>query len=52
MRLLTRRVGPIPDSFATQINHLSLEQIETLGEALLDFSTMNDLEQWFQALNQ
>ncbi|MDG2991577.1 Rpn family recombination-promoting nuclease/putative transposase [Candidatus Synechococcus calcipolaris G9] len=52
LRLLTRRVGPIPESFATQINHLSLEQLESLGDALLDFSELNDLEKWIQRLNQ
>ncbi|MDG2991923.1 DUF4351 domain-containing protein [Candidatus Synechococcus calcipolaris G9] len=33
------------------MNHLSLEQLEALGDALPDFGELNDLEQWFQALN-
>ncbi|MDG2989839.1 DUF4351 domain-containing protein [Candidatus Synechococcus calcipolaris G9] len=28
-----------------------LEQLETLGDALLDFSAMNNLEQWFQGVS-
>ena len=29
-----------------RLNNLSLEQLENLGEALLDFQTMDDLESW------
>jgi predicted transposase YdaD len=46
LRLLTRRVGPVPNRSLEQINQLSLAQIETLGEALLDFQTMTDLTTW------
>ncbi len=31
-----------------KIQSLSLEQLEALGEALLDFSTLADLEGWLQ----
>jgi Domain of unknown function (DUF4351) len=31
----------------SQIQVLSLEQLEALAEALLDFSTLADLESWF-----
>jgi hypothetical protein len=31
-----------------QIQTLSLEQIENLGEALLDFATIDDLLNWLQ----
>ncbi|MDG2990461.1 Rpn family recombination-promoting nuclease/putative transposase [Candidatus Synechococcus calcipolaris G9] len=50
LRLLTRRVGPTPDAFVTQINALSLEQLESLGEDLLDFQNLHDLETWLRAL--
>ncbi|BAZ31855.1 hypothetical protein NIES4074_43280 [Cylindrospermum sp. NIES-4074] len=48
LRLLNRRLGAVPDEFLSQIQVLSLAQLEDLGEALLDFSTVADLEAWFQ----
>jgi len=48
LRQLTRRVGEIPEGIRSQVEVLSLEQLETLGEALLDFSTIADLESWLQ----
>ncbi|MEH2278674.1 MAG: Rpn family recombination-promoting nuclease/putative transposase [Nostoc sp.] len=48
LRLLNRRVGNIPDPFLSQIQELSVEQLEALGDALLDFSTLADLSGWLQ----
>ncbi|MEH2135082.1 Rpn family recombination-promoting nuclease/putative transposase [Nostoc sp.] len=48
LRLLNRRVGNIPDALLSQIQGLSVEQLEALGDALLDFSTLADLERWLQ----
>ncbi|YAG06867.1 DUF4351 domain-containing protein [Nostoc sp. DSM 114167] len=48
LRLLNRRVGNIPDALQSQIQGLSVEQLEALGDALLDFSTLADLEGWLQ----
>ncbi|MEH2145231.1 Rpn family recombination-promoting nuclease/putative transposase [Nostoc sp.] len=48
LKLLNRKVGAIPDQLQTQIQVLSLEQLEGLGEALLDFSAIADLEGWLQ----
>lgn len=48
LRLLNRRVGNIPDTLVSQIQALSVEQLEALGDALLDFSTLADLEGWLQ----
>lgn len=45
-RLLTRKLGSLPDSLQTQVNALSLEQLEALGEALFDFAEASDLETW------
>ncbi len=47
-KLLNRRLGNIPDVLLSQIQVLSLEPLEALGEALLDFSTLADLEEWLQ----
>ncbi|MEA5619922.1 Rpn family recombination-promoting nuclease/putative transposase [Cronbergia sp. UHCC 0137] len=48
LRLLNKKLGKIPNVLLSQIQKLSLEQVETLGEALLDFSTLTDLENWLQ----
>jgi predicted transposase/invertase (TIGR01784 family) len=49
MKLLNRRLGAIPDRSSVQIQQLSVPQLEDLGEALLDFTSLADLEGW---LNQ
>ncbi|MBE9004686.1 DUF4351 domain-containing protein [Fortiea sp. LEGE XX443] len=49
LRQLNRRLGNLELSLVDQIQKLSIEQLEALGEALLDFSTVADLEAW---LNQ
>ena len=43
LRLLNRRLGEISSTLSQQIRELSLEQLETLGEALLDFTSLTDL---------
>jgi predicted transposase/invertase (TIGR01784 family) len=48
LKLLTRKIGMIPPETQSQIEALSLEQLEALGEALLDFSQSADLETWLQ----
>jgi len=46
MRLLNRRCGPLSDATTARIQALPLEQLETLEEALLDFSGPADLAAW------
>ena len=48
LRQLTRRFGPIPAELEAQIQCLSVPQLEALGEALLDFSTVSDLTAWLR----
>jgi predicted transposase/invertase (TIGR01784 family) len=48
LRLLGRRVGELPGAARLQIDKLSITQLEDLGEALLDFSELADLEIWLQ----
>jgi predicted transposase YdaD len=48
LRLLTRRVGELPQEMRQQIESLSREQLENLGEALLDFQKMADLQAWLE----
>jgi predicted transposase YdaD len=50
LRLLTRRIGDVPPDTRSQIQSLSLSQLESLGEALLDFSQPDDLVEWLRAL--
>jgi hypothetical protein len=49
IRQLHRRIGEVNASLIERIKGLSIEQLENLGEALLDFSSVADLETW---LNQ
>ncbi|MEG5048562.1 Rpn family recombination-promoting nuclease/putative transposase [Microcoleus sp. B4-C1] len=51
-RLLNRRVGILPEYITTRIADLSIEQIETLAEELLDFQSIEDLEVWLENLPQ
>ncbi|MEG4853928.1 Rpn family recombination-promoting nuclease/putative transposase [Microcoleus sp. B5-D4] len=51
-RLLNRRVGKLPESITNRIADLSIEQIETLAEELLDFQSIEDLEVWLENLPQ
>ncbi len=48
LRQLTRRVGEIPDAMKAKVENLSITQLEDLGEALLDFSQLADLETWLE----
>jgi predicted transposase/invertase (TIGR01784 family) len=49
-RQLTRRVGELPRQVRERIETFSLEQLENLGEALLDFTSLADLQVWLEAL--
>ena len=48
LRLLACQVGEIALSAESQIRALSLTQLEDLGEALLDFNAISDLEDWLE----
>ncbi len=48
IRQLQRRVGELPQEVIEEIQALSLERLEALGEALLDFTTMDDLLNWLR----
>jgi Domain of unknown function (DUF4351) len=49
LRQLTRRIGMIVPNIESQIVTLSIAQLESLGEALLDFSTAADLDEWLRS---
>ena len=46
LRLLNRRCGPLSAVTTARIQALPLQQLETLAEALLDFSGATDLAAW------
>jgi predicted transposase YdaD len=48
LRQLTRRLVDLPPALRAQVETLPLEQLEKLGEALLDFQTVEDLEGWLR----
>jgi len=43
---INRRFGQVTTSVEKQIRQLSVEQLEDLGEALLDFENEADLLHW------
>ena len=48
LRLLNRRCGLLSDATTAEIQGLPLEQLESLAEALLDFSGPADLTAWLE----
>lgn len=46
LRLLQKRFGELPEQLRLDIQILSLNQLEELGEALLDFTAIEDLFNW------
>ncbi len=46
LRQLKRRIGTVSAEDENRITALSVEQLEALGEALLDFSSRDDLSAW------
>ncbi|MCU0568858.1 MAG: Rpn family recombination-promoting nuclease/putative transposase [Oculatellaceae cyanobacterium Prado106] len=46
LRLLSKKLGELDESIPDRITALSIESLEALGEALLDFNSLADLEQW------
>ncbi|MCG8367352.1 MAG: Rpn family recombination-promoting nuclease/putative transposase, partial [Pseudanabaenales cyanobacterium] len=49
LHLLILKVGEIPTEQKLQIEQLSLAQLEALGEALLSFSTRQELTRWLES---
>lgn len=48
-RQLTKRFGELPLEVRSLVSDLSVAILEELGEALLDFTSVVDLEAWLQA---
>lgn len=50
IRLLRRRVGSISSESEKRLEALTSEQLDDLGEALLDFTSVQDLEGWLSSV--
>jgi hypothetical protein len=51
IRQLNRRIGTMDSSLIQQVQKLPVEQLEELGEALLDFTSVTDLQTWLQSVS-
>lgn len=51
LRLLRRKFGEIASELEHQVRALSVTQLEELGEATLDFSTIADVVTWLERLD-
>jgi len=49
IKLLKRRIGEINPSVIEQVKALDIDSLDGLGEALLDFSTIYNLEKWLES---
>jgi predicted transposase YdaD len=48
LRLLTRRLGDLPETLRSQIEQLSQPQLEQLEDRFFDLTTIADLYDWLQ----
>jgi predicted transposase YdaD len=48
LKQINRRIGEIPQNITERIQELPLNEIESLGEALLDFQSLSDLVSWLE----
>ncbi|MBW4630947.1 MAG: Rpn family recombination-promoting nuclease/putative transposase [Iphinoe sp. HA4291-MV1] len=49
IRLLTKRLGELPQDVCSLVSDLPLSELEELGEDLLDFTSLADLQAWLEA---
>jgi hypothetical protein len=41
-------VGELPQDIRSSVELLSIDRLEALGEALLDFNSLQDLQNWLE----
>ncbi len=46
LKQLTRKIGNLSPQLQARVSALEIDRLESLGEALLDFTSMSDLESW------
>ncbi|MBE9259894.1 DUF4351 domain-containing protein [Dolichospermum sp. LEGE 00246] len=49
VRILSKQFGKLSGNYIETISNLTIEQLEDLGEALLDFIDITDLEEWLKS---
>ena len=49
LRILRKRLGSLESDAEARVDGLSVEQLEQLAEAVLDFSSQSDLTRWLDA---
>ena len=49
LRLLKRRLGNVTPQLETKVQSLSVEQLEALGEALLDYRSEAEIKAWLES---
>ncbi|MDJ1177671.1 Rpn family recombination-promoting nuclease/putative transposase [Roseofilum sp. BLCC_M91] len=49
MRQLKKRFGEMPKEISDQIESLSIEHLESLGEDFLDFNSLDDVANWLKS---
>ena len=49
LRMLRKRWGPLPPESEARIDSFSFEQLDALGEASVDFTSIADLKTWLSA---
>jgi hypothetical protein len=47
-RLMLKKFGAIADPYLAAIEHLGLEELDSLTDVFLDFNTIQDLEEWLR----
>jgi predicted transposase/invertase (TIGR01784 family) len=48
VRLLTKKLGNLSSEIQDRVSSISIERVEALGEALLDFTTLADLDEFLK----
>ena len=51
LRMLNRKIGPLTPEIEAQVKKLEIEELENLGETLLDFAQIEDLTNWLSNLS-
>ena len=51
IRQLKRKIGPLTPETEAQVKRLEIDELENLGETLLDFAQIEDLTNWLNNLS-
>jgi hypothetical protein len=51
LKLLSRKLGTIPDEIKVLLHQLEPELLDTLSEALFDLESLEDLQNWLENIN-